>query len=251
MVLKNNSQKVIISLFAFALLLFSGCQISTDITQPQEFLSNSEQVLGFAALSAVQELQKDVVVGEVANDGLDREKIDSKLYIANTFLGDVANFNVDVQNNSLRGYDKIMIITYVDMNKNINTHEFHYNETVVEVEDDEIKSEIQGFIIVNGVEYTLQGIKEEEDEEFEYDLIAFLDDENYLTIKYEVENSGFEIEKEFEYERFVDNQLVYRIEIEFEVEEDGEREINIKFLDGDFESEYSFKSEIENGVLLK
>ena len=229
-----------------AIFFMNNSFISKEVSQSDITPSTSEQVLGFAALSAVEELRQDNVNG-VNNTTFDHERINSKLYIANTFLSDVAEFNVEVQPGSLQGYDKTMIISYLDINKNVNIHEFHYNETIIEVENDEIESSISGIIIVNGVEYILEGTKEEEEEEFEYDLIAFLDDENYITIKYEVqEKSEIDIEKEFEYERFVDKQLVYRIEIEFEIEEDGEKEITIKFLDGGFESEYSFKSELED-----
>jgi hypothetical protein len=247
MVIKTNSQKVMVTLLALILLVFTGCQTSTESTDSEVVvLSTTEQVLGFATLSAVEELRQEVIVEEANGKSLD-EQIESKMYVANTFLSDTAEFSVDVREGSVQGYEKTMVITYVDMNKNVNTHEFHYNETIVEVEDDEIESLITGVIIVNGVEYTLTGTKEEEEEEYEYDLIASLDDENYITIKYEVEESASEIEKEFEYERFVDKQLVYRMEIEFEVEEDGEREITIKLLDGDFESEYSFESELVDG----
>ncbi len=247
MITKNKSQKVIVTLLALILLVVSGCQTSTNSEDSEIVLSTSEQVLGFATLSAVEELKQDVIVEEETDESLD-EKIESKLYIANTFLNDIGEFDVEVKEGSLQGYEKTMIINYVDMNEKINTHEFHYNETIIEIEDDDVESVISGVIIVNGVEYSLTGTKEEEEEEYEYDLIASLDDENYITISYEVEQeSQSEIEKEFEYERFVDNQLAYYMEIEFEVEEEGEKEITIKLLDGDFESEYSFESELEDG----
>jgi hypothetical protein len=248
MIIKNNSQKVMITLLALILLIFTGCQSSTESADSEVVvLSTTDQVLGFATLSAVEELRQDVIIEEANGESLD-EQIESKMYVANTFLSDASEFSVDVREGSVQGYEKTMVISYVDMNKNVNTHEFHYNETMVEVEDDEIESLISGVIIVDGVEYTLTGTKEEEEEEYEYDLIASLDDENYITIKYEVEEESVsEIEKEFEYERFVDKQLVYRMEIEFEVEEDSEREITIKLLDGDFESEYSFESELVDG----
>jgi hypothetical protein len=247
MIIKTNFQKIMITIVAVMLVVFSGCQSSTESSNSEEVvLSTTEQVLGFATLSAVEELRQEVIVQEENIESLD-EKIDSKMYVANTFLSDTAEFSVDVREGSVQGYEKTMVISYVNMDKNVNTHEFHYNETIVEVEDDEIESVLSGVIIVNGIEYTLTGTKEEEAEEYEYDLIASLDDENYITITYEVEESASEIEKEFEYERFVDKQLVYRMEIEFEVEEEGEREITIKLLDGDFESEYSFESELVDG----
>lgn len=234
-------------MLASFMLILAGCQTSIEPSNNEVNISTTEEVLGFAALTAVEELKQDLSINRIENTNISQEQINSKLYIANTFLSDSARFDVNIQNQSDLGYNKTMIISYVDMDKNVNTHEFHYNETIMEVEDDEIKSSITGLIIVNGVEYILTGTKEQEENEYEYDLVASLDDENYITIKYEVENEGNEIEKEFEYERFVENQLEYRMEIEFEVEENDEKEINVKLLDGNFESEYSFKSEIEDG----
>lgn len=247
MVFKNNFQKVVFSLFAVSLLIVSGCQIPADIGDNPAFLSNSEQVLAFTALSAVQELRHEANLDETDNVESFNENINSKLYIPNTFLGDSSDFTVSVENESSQGFDKTMFIEYVDDDSDVNSYEFHYNESLVEVDEDERETEIVGVVIANGVEYSLIGTKEEEDGELEYDFSAFIDDENYVTVKYEVENeSEFDIEREFEYERFVDKQMAHSIELDFEIDGD-EKEIVVKFLDGDYESEYSFKSEIEDG----
>ena len=106
-----------LTLLVCSLLLVSGCQPLADSPESRVVLSTSEQVLGFAAISAVEELQQDASINRIDDSAVNHEKINSQLYVPNTFLSDVARFDVDVQTSSQQGFEHTMIITYVDMNK--------------------------------------------------------------------------------------------------------------------------------------
>jgi hypothetical protein len=176
-------------------------------------------------------------------------ELEEYLDLMYTFLGSTDNgFKVAVEENIENEYAYTMIITTSAINGDVNVFRFYYNEETVELEDDEYETVIDGIMILDQVTYIVNGVRKVESDSEELQLIAKLDDENYVTMHYEIESDDEEVESKYEYEMYVDNVLVKQIEIDFEQEED-EKEMKLFFLEGLLEREFSFEVEFDEEEL--
>ncbi len=234
-----------------------------DEFDSNELFQSSEEVLGFSVISsvtalsamnyeattadaqpAITRLSQTADVFEILED---IEALEPYLALVMTFMGEGNSFSVSVDASEEEDYDHVMLIQSMNLKGETVVYTFHYNETIEYDDDDddtEFESVIEGIMIIDGVTYTLYGEREVDEGEESLELIASLDDENYVTFYVEIEDDGDEFESEFEYEMFVNNQLVKRTEITFEREED-EIEMELKFIDGNRESEYEFEIEFD------
>ena len=237
---------------AFALV---ACAENDETPTPTR---STEEVVGVSALASVSALgdveriktasAANTVQTLNVNDTLevleDIEELEEYLDLVRTFMGTSNGVDVTVDVSEREEYEYAMNIQFVDMSGEFETYVLHYNETIVDEdeEDGEFESIIEGVLVINGTEYEVYGEREVEPEEEEFELTARLDDENYVVIKYEVEEEHDEYEFELQIEIFIDNQLAKRVEIEFE-REDDETEMELKFIEGNRESEYEFEIE--------
>lgn len=247
-----------------------GCNIIDEGINEGNIFNSKENVIGFSALSSVMSLhdvsqdatlKAEHVTHLSTQTSLDDtfavlseiDELAPYLDLVTTFMGNGSNFNVDVQASDMDEYEHKMTIFMMNMEGETTSYDLYYNETFEQDDDeddmdtDEFDSILEGIMIIEGVTYHLYGEREVEEGEEELELTAKLDDENYVTLKYEIENDGNEQETEFEYEMFVDNQLVKRIEIEFEQDAE-ETELELKFVRGTRESEYEFEVEIDGNT---
>lgn len=102
--------------------------------------------------------------------------------------------------------------------------------------EDEIATELEGLLIVNGIEYTLLGRREVEGNETEYKFVALIDDLNFIRISYETEDD----EQKFRFVQMVDGVIVNRTSIKVEAE-DGESKVMLNYQTETMEARYSFK----------
>lgn len=103
-------------------------------------------------------------------------------------------------------------------------------------ENDEIVTELEGLMIVNGIEYTLLGRKEVEDDETEYKFIALIDELNFIRISFETEDD----EQKFKFVQMTDGVIVNKTSIKVE-NEDGESKVMLVYQTETLEARYSFK----------
>jgi hypothetical protein len=226
-------------------------------------LNNNHQTSNFLALSTNLET--------FSNDPLDMiEELEPYLKLVETFMGQDNGFTVEILASDLEGYETLMQITVIDITGEPITYDFYYNETILtdeddeadlddeddkadlddeedEVDEEELESILEGILVLNGVNYTFYGEREFELGEESFEMTASIDAENYVTIKYEMEQDSQEVETEFILEVFQNNQLVKSIEIEFE-QDNEETELTLKFLENGLESEFDFEITTENGT---
>lgn len=103
-------------------------------------------------------------------------------------------------------------------------------------DDDQIETELEGLLIVNGVEYTLLGRREVEGNETEYKFVALIDEFNFIRISYESEDN----EQKFRFVQMTDGVIVNRTNIKVE-DEDGESKVMLTYQTETMEARYSFK----------
>jgi hypothetical protein len=103
-------------------------------------------------------------------------------------------------------------------------------------ENDEIVTELEGLLIVNGIEYTLLGRKEVEDDETEYKFIALIDELNFIRISFKTEDN----EQKFNFVQMSDGVIINRTSVKVEIE-DGESKVMLVYQTETLEARYSFK----------
>lgn len=142
------------------LFLFAACQPAQPETS---VLDTQKQVLGFAAISAISTLEHlQSTPQAIQETRFNAQDVDAYLDLIKTFMGEDNSFSVRVENSTFESYQYTMYITTADITGSREVHEFHYNETITEVEDDETESVIRGVMFVDGVGYQLYGEREVE-----------------------------------------------------------------------------------------
>ena len=201
------------------------------------------------------------------------EKINYYMGVVDGLLGNKAESEtVDLTADEYDGkYAKKTTIT-IKENNNTKTYVMVYNETLKEEDKDEKENEdeeqdqeieeefaIEGLLIIDDVTYLFNGERTTETEveegetetsaEFEFTAYVAIDNNgtlekdmnNYIDFKQEIEQEGDEVEQEFKYSIFKNNELVKTFSLEVEKDPvDGELELEL--IDGSL----SLKYELEN-----
>ncbi len=174
-----------------------------------------------------------------------------------------------VSENSDEGYTDYAVklsITGKDIDGNDVTHLLYYNETLVKekVKEDETetKYELNGVMVLDGVDYVMRGEREvetEEDESEEEIRLRAYPDENDLSTYVQVrqENSAEigEAEKKYVYSIYRESALVEETSVEFETEREGDKqseEYKLEFLSGEGRGKYKVERDTtEEGMCMK
>ena len=239
--------------------LFIGLVACSETEQQTRVADTAEEQVGLSALAsigALNEMQRlqtmSTTTGPQTLSVLDDievldsiDELEEYLDLVRTFTGE-DSFDVNVDVSEMEDYEYVMAIQFINIEGQNDVYYLHYNETIVEEdeEDGEYESVIEGIMEINGQTYQVRGDREVDEDEEEFEFKAFLDDENYVTVSYEFEDDGEETELELVIEMFIDNQLVKRVEIEFE-EENDELELELKFVEGTRESSFEFEIETD------
>ena len=166
-----------------------------------------------------------------------KEIIDNLAIAQNTING--SGTMSEVVKSDKEGYESMYTITKKDINGNDIVYTFYYNELTskdTEELDDEEKKIIEGIVINGDTEYMVRGKKEIEQDEEEDEFKIMVDDKNYVIIETEKEEN----ETEYSYSKYVDNELVYETEVEYELNKDKEVELSFEALVNGEEVEYSY-----------
>jgi len=163
-------------------------------------------------------------------------------------------------------YENMLTFSTIDMLGETVTYTLYYNEKIltdddnddtddieeqdeaddiddVEEQDEEDEKEyaIEGILVYKDQTFEVYGEKEIEDDEQEMKFTAFIDENNYVTSKYELESD----ESKFYIEEVKDGVLYSETEIKIETEDD-EQKIELKYILGEDEYDYEFKFEVED-----
>ncbi len=228
-------------------------EATTDTTTEQDTTTESDTTTGTSTSDLLAEI----------------EELKEYLPIINSFLGDSSGYSVSVETSEMAEYEHKMLISVTDIDGEMKTYEFHYNETFEDEEaddeeedqdtedteateeddsdddDDERNSTLSGIMVVGEQTYSLTGEREVETGEESLEMTASIDDNNYVIIEYESESEDSEVETEFLSETYKNGDMVKMTEIEFE-REDDETELNLHFIEGDNESIFEFEHETDD-----
>jgi len=272
-------KKLLLALtLTISLMVMTGCDSLTGGITPFDF-ETKDQVYAFGAISTTNLLQQET--GEFAPLGAttgatpsalgeedtllveeEVEDINKYLNMMEKFLGTNNGFSTETMVSDLPEYSTKIVFTAKDILGNDVIYALYLNETVVltdtetEVEEDdelegedqddledvETESTLNGLLVVGGVNYTIEGSKEVEEDEVKITVISQVDEFNYVKVVYKTE----EDETKFSYQVVANGSVTNKTEVKLEVEDD-ETKAELKFLEGSAQGEYTFKMEIEDG----
>ena len=272
-------KKILKGISLFAAIIFIGLAVSCakkdNASQVQNKFNSDSDMFAFATISTanifgqtsnVTPTYKTVGNIKDSNDEIDMDKVNEYLQMMENLLVDDGPIVSKEEKSDRPEYE--VKVTYVtkDLAGEETTFVIYYNQ-VLESEniehskkdevkpvddeedddDDEDETEEQeytlnGIALVDGVEYTLVGEKELENNEYELKITISFDKLNTVTFKEEKELD----ETEYSYKVVKDGKKF--LELEFEAEEiDQEIEIEVVTTERGFKESYKFEKELENG----
>lgn len=226
-------------------VLLSGCSFNQSSIS---LFEKEEDLLGFSAVSTVKTLS-DVFVNqetlslstEIVETTPTITEVEPYLAMLESIKQD-QGFNVVESESDNELYQSMMEISLKDIDGSVIVYKLYLNEEVGEEE----RINITGLMVINQVDYYLEGFRETEVEsdetESKLELKASLDENNYCLLEYDLETETTELEKEFNYEVYQEGVLVKSVNISFEKESD-ETEISLEFIEGSNSREYKFEQE--------
>ena len=183
-------------------------------------------------------------------------ELDGYMGLVDSFLNG-SGYSVEVTNSDRAEYDEMMKISYNGLNGSTK-YEMHYNKMLIPDFDDDDRWEeeeeeeyaIEGVLVIDGMEYPIQGVREIERErgEYESETQFRVTLENGRSVWVEQSESSEKDEHELEYSYLIreNGRVVERSSFSFE-EEKGETELEmIAERNGKRES-FSFEKETYRG----
>ena len=183
-------------------------------------------------------------------------ELDGYMGLVDSFLNG-SGYSVEVRDSDRAEYDEMMKISYSGLNGSTK-YEMHYNKMLIPDFDDDDRWEeeeeeeyaIEGVLVIDGMEYPIQGVREIERErgEYESETQFRVTLENGRSVWVEQSESSEKDEHELEYSYLIreNGRVVERSSFSFE-EEKGETELEmIAERNGKRES-FSFEKETYRG----
>lgn len=224
---------------------------------------NSEQSYAVSAISAVNIITAmsetsatTAVKSALATTVTDEEKLaslDEYMAIVDGILSD-SSYGVTNAASDRTEYEVKSTLSFADISGSTVTYVMYYNETNVreyaKKNETERRSDISGILIIEGVEYAINGVTEGETEgsesEWETEFTVTLSSTSYFIIKQECEEDNGESEIEYEYSLYENNSLVKRSTFSYEQEKD-ETEIEMSVYENGATTKFYFERETEWG----
>ena len=202
------------------------------------------------------------------------ERFNEYFTALDSFLGDdVVSTVTEANTDSNYEYETKMTITGKDFNGETVTYTMYYTETLVKAdsadddaddEDEETENEYQlvGVMVIDGVDYYLEGERSEETEkdesETELKIRAYADKTDktsYIQMEQEYSVEDGEKEIEYVYSIYANGELVEQTAVEFETENKNnkvETEYELEFRSGTTKGKYVVKREVkDNKISIK
>ena len=252
-------------------------------------LSSPNDVYGMGAVSSVRLLGSNIPAGAVktfsavsaaaqttASGNSEREvkeqaeRFNEYFTALDSFFGDeIISTSTQKNTEAEYPYDIKMTITGKDFSGETVSYLMYYTETLVggdeddeddeDEDDEEIENEyrLTGVMVLDGVEYYLEGGRSEETEkdesETELKIRAYADKADktsYIQMEQEYSVEDGETETEYVYSVYANGELLEQTAVEFETEnKDGktETEYGLEFRSGATKGKYSVEREVKDG----
>ena len=183
-------------------------------------------------------------------------ELDGYMGLVDSFLNG-SGYSVEVTNSDRAEYDEMMKISYSGLNGSTK-YEMHYNKMLIPDFDDDDRWEeeeeeeyaIEGVLVIDGMEYPIQGVREIERErgEYESETQFRVTLENGRSVWVEQSESSEKDEHELEYSYLIreNGRVVERSSFSFE-EEKGETELEMLTEKNGKRESFSFEKESYRG----
>ena len=183
-------------------------------------------------------------------------ELDGYMGLVDSFLNG-SGYSVEVTNSDRAEYDEMMKISYSGLNGSTK-YEMHYNKMLIPDFDDDDRWEdeeeeeyaIEGVLVIDGMEYPVQGVREIEREcnEYESETQFRVTLENGRSVWVEQSESSEKDEHELEYSYLIreNGRVVERSSFSFE-EEKGETELEMITEKNGKRESFSFEKESYRG----
>ena len=183
-------------------------------------------------------------------------ELDGYMGLVDSFLNG-SGYSVEVTNSDRAEYDEMMKISYSGLNGSTK-YEMHYNKMLIPDFDDDDRWEdeeeeeyaIEGVLVIDGMEYPVQGVREIERErnEYESETQFRVTLENGRSVWVEQSESSEKDEHELEYSYLIreNGRVVERSSFSFE-EEKGETELEMIAEKNGKRESFSFEKETYRG----
>lgn len=183
-------------------------------------------------------------------------ELDGYMGLVDSFLNG-SGYSVEVTNSDRAEYDEMMKISYSGLNGSTK-YEMHYNKMLIPDFDDDDRWEdeeeeeyaIEGVLVIDGMEYPVQGVREIEREsgEYESETQFRVTLENGRSVWVEQSESSEKDEHELEYSYLIreNGRVVERSSFSFE-EEKGETELEMIAERNGKRENFSFEKETYRG----
>ena len=192
------------------------------------------------------------------------ERFNEYFTALDSFLGeDVISTTTEVNTDATYAYDTKMTINGKDFNGESVTYVMYYTETLVEEDSDkndkktESEYELVGVMVIDGVDYYLEGERLEEtkkdESETELKIRAYADmtdKKSYVQMEQESSVESGETETEYVYSIYANGKLVEQTAVEFETERKNnkvETEYELEFRNGTSKGKYVVEREVKEG----
>ena len=183
-------------------------------------------------------------------------ELDGYMGLVDSFLNG-SGYSVEVTDSDRAEYDEMMKISYIGLNGSTK-YEMHYNKMLIPDFDDDDRWEeeeeeeyaIEGILVVDGLEYPVQGVREIERERGEYEseteFRVMLEDGRSVWVEQSESSEKDEHELEYSYLIRENGRVVERSSFSFE-EERGETELEMIAEKNGSREMFSFEKETYRG----
>ncbi len=183
-------------------------------------------------------------------------ELDGYMGLVDSFLNG-SGYSVEVTDSDRAEYDEMMKISYSGLNGSTK-YEMHYNKMLIPDFDDDDRWEeeeeeeyaIEGILVVDGLEYPVQGVREIERERGEYEseteFRVMLEDGRSVWVEQSESSEKDEHELEYSYLIRENGRVVERSSFSFE-EEKGETELEMITEKNGSREMFSFEKETYRG----
>ena len=183
-------------------------------------------------------------------------ELDGYMGLVDSFLNG-SGYSVEVTDSDRAEYDEMMKISYSGLNGSTK-YEMHYNKMLIPDFDDDDRWEeeeeeeyaIEGILVIDGMEYPVQGVREIERERSEYEseteFRVTLEDGRSVWVEQSESSEKDEHELEYSYLIRENGRVVERSSFSFE-EEKGETELEMIAEKNGKRESFSFEKESYRG----
>ena len=213
---------LLLSFISLTILALSSC--SKNAIEQETFV-NDYLLSGVNGVSLIEK-EDNKEDSNVMNDE-ENIIIDNFSNLENIIASTLSSFNKETSDNEDYEYKYTLSLNLYDGSK--EDYIYYYNEYVLEVDDDEVESRLEGIILNDDKTYNLIGFKEVEDYDEEEVTYKISSDNSVVIVEKETEDD----EESFSYIKYENGKKV----LEFELEKEGH-----SF------SEYEIKQKTENKI---